>query len=258
MSAIIISDLHIGSQYLQSRILNDFLGTLPGDHDLILNGDIVDQPYSKMNPSDQKILDRIEQMSMNQKIVWIRGNHDNGYTPAGLGKIKVTGSYNIGNRLLITHGDDFDEIMPRSRVFMKAFKLMHKLRVKLGAKPVHVAEYAKKWKSLYNVLRKNVASNAVDCAEENGFEAVACGHTHFAEDLTLNGIRYLNTGAWTELPAHYIHITANDISLNVVDPSSLADRWKSNSSHHTATTLPHHSTPGTKYDTGRSTTEIAP
>ena len=258
MNAIIISDLHIGSQYLQSRILNEFLGTLPGDLDLILNGDIVDQPYSKMKPSDQQILDRIEQMSMNQKVVWIRGNHDNGYTPAGLGKIRVTGSYNIGNRLLITHGDDFDEIMPRSRVFMKAFKLMHNLRVKLGAKPVHVAEYAKKWKSLYNVLRKNVASNAVDCADENGFGAVACGHTHFAEDLIINGVRYLNTGAWTELPAHYIHITANDISLNRVDPSSLADRWKSASSNQTASTLPLLSSSGTTYDTGRRTTEIAP
>jgi UDP-2,3-diacylglucosamine pyrophosphatase LpxH len=238
--------------------LIDFLATLPGDHDLILNGDIVDQPYSKMKPSDQQILDRIEQMSMNQKVVWIRGNHDNGYTPAGLGKITVRGSYSIGNRLLITHGDDFDEIMPRSRVFMKAFKLMHNLRVKLGAKPVHVAEYAKKWKSLYNVLRKNVALNAVDCAVENGFEAVACGHTHFAEDLVLNGIRYLNTGAWTELPAHYIYITADDITLNRVDPSSLADRWQSAASNQATSTLPLHSVPDTTIDAGRSRTEIAP
>jgi UDP-2,3-diacylglucosamine pyrophosphatase LpxH len=258
MNAIIISDLHIGSQYLQSRILNEFLGLFPGDHELILNGDIVDQPYSKMKPSDQRILDRIEQMSMNQQVVWIRGNHDNGYTPAGLGKIKVTGSYSIGNRLFITHGDDFDDIMPRNRAFMKAFKLMHNLRVKLGAKPVHVAEYAKKWKSLYSVLRKNVASNAVDCAEENGYGAVACGHTHFAEDLVVNGIRYLNTGAWTELPAHYLHITADDIILNRVDPSSLADRRKSVSSDQTATTLPIHSVPGGAHDAGRSTTENAP
>ena len=224
MNAIIISDLHIGSQYLQSRILNEFLGMFPGDHELILNGDIVDQPYSKMKPPDQQILDRIEQMSMNQQVVWIRGNHDNGYTPAGLGKIKVTGSYSIGSRLLITHGDDFDEIMPRSRAFMKAFKLLHNLRVKLGAKPVHVAEYAKKWKSFYRILRKNIALNAVKCAAENGYEAVTCGHTHYPEDMVVDGIRYVNTGAWTELPAHYLHITADGITLNRVDPSCRMDR----------------------------------
>jgi len=258
MNAIIVSDLHIGSQYLQSRILNDFLSMLPEDHDLILNGDIVDQPYLKMKPSDQRILDRIEQMSMNQQVVWIRGNHDNGYTPEGLGKIKVTGSYSIGNRLFITHGDDFDEIMPRSQAFIKTFKLMHNLRVKLGAKPVHVAEYAKKWKSLYSVLRKNVASNAVDCAQENGFGAVACGHTHFAEDLVLNGIRYLNTGAWTELPAHYLHITADDITLNRVDPLSLMDRRKSPLLKQITTTIPLNSVSRSSDDTGRSTIKIAP
>jgi hypothetical protein len=117
--------------------------------------------------------------------------------------------------------------MPRNRAFIKAFKLMHNLRVKLGAKPVHVAEYAKKWKSFYRVLRKNVALNAVRCAAENGFEAVTCGHTHYPEDMVVDGIRYVNTGAWTELPAHYIYITADDIVLNWVDPSCIMDRRKS-------------------------------
>jgi len=238
MNAIIVSDLHIGSQYLQSRTLEDFLEALPADHELILNGDIIDQPYSKMKKTDQKILDCIQQKSLGQKVVWIRGNHDNGYTPTGFGKVKMSRSYSIGNRLLITHGDDFDEIMPRSRAFIKAFKLMHNLRVKLGAKPVHVAEYAKKWKSFYKVLRKNVALNAVSCAAENGFEAVTCGHTHYPEDNVIDGIRYLNTGAWTELPVHYLHITADEITLNRVDPSCQMHHRKSPLFNQTATTLP--------------------
>ena len=258
MNAIIISDLHIGSQYLQSRILEDFLEALPEDHDFILNGDIVDQPYSKMKKSDQRILDRIAQISFDQKVVWIRGNHDNGYTPTGFGKVKVTRSYSIGNRLLITHGDDFDEIMPRSRVFIKAFKWMHNLRVKLGAKPVHVAEYAKKWKSFYKILRKNVALNAVSCAVENGFEAVACGHTHYPEDRVVDGIRYVNTGAWTELPAHYLHITADNIVLNMVDPSCMVHHRKSPLLNQTATTIPFNPVSHISAETGRSTSKIAP
>ena len=64
-----------------------------------MNGDIIDQPYLKMTKSDQRILDRIEQISLCQKVVWIQGNHDNGYTPSGLGKVKVTRSYSIGKRL---------------------------------------------------------------------------------------------------------------------------------------------------------------
>jgi len=257
MNTIIVSDLHIGSQYLQSRILEDFLEVLPEDHDFILNGDIIDQPYSKMKKSDQRILDRIAQISLDQKVVWIRGNHDNGYTPTGLGKIKVTRSYSIGNRLLITHGDDFDEIMPRSRVFIKTFKWMHNLRVKLGAKPVHVAEYAKKWKSFYRILRKNVALNAVSCAVENGFEAVTCGHTHYPEDNVVNGIRYLNTGAWTELPAHYLYITADDIALNRVDPSCTMHRLESPLLNQTAATIPFNPTPRGSAEKRRSTSKMA-
>ena len=219
MNAIIVSDLHIGSGYFKSGPFERFLKELPAGHELILNGDIIDSPYVKMELSEQRILDLIKDISYRRKVVWIRGNHDNGYVPQSFGNTIFKSSYSIDRRLLITHGDDFDDIMPRSRLFMRAFKLMHDLRVKLGAKPVHVAEYAKKWKFFYRVLRNNVALNAIKCAAEKGFEAVTCGHTHFPEDFVLNGIRYINTGAWTEFPAYYIHVTADGMILNQVAPT---------------------------------------
>jgi UDP-2,3-diacylglucosamine pyrophosphatase LpxH len=227
MNAIIISDLHIGSRYFQFGVFERFLEELPADHELIMNGDIIDSPYAKMETSDQRILDMIEEISGQRKVVWVRGNHDNGYVPESFGKTIFKSSHRVDNRLLITHGDGFDDIMPRSRLFIRAFRLMHNLRVKMGARPVHVAEYAKKWKSFYRVLRKNIALNAVKCAAENGFEAVTCGHTHYPEDLVLDGIRYINTGAWTEIPAHYLHITAENMVLNQVDPSFVSHRVKS-------------------------------
>jgi UDP-2,3-diacylglucosamine pyrophosphatase LpxH len=80
-----------------------------------------------------------------------------------------------------------------------------------------VAEYAKNWKRLYRVLRNNVMINAVNYATKNGFEAVTCGHTHFAEDRVYNGIRYINTGAWTEMPTYYLRVTAGDMVLKKLD-----------------------------------------
>ena len=224
MNVNIVSDLHIGSRYFQFGIFERFLEELPADHELIMNGDIIDSPYVKMQMADQRILDMIEEISYRQKVVWVRGNHDNGYVPKSFGKVIFKSSYRIDKRLLVTHGDDFDDIMPRSRLFIKIFKQMHNLRIKMGARPVHVAEYAKKWKSFYRVLRKNIALNAVACAMENGFNAVTCGHTHYPEDVTINGIRYINTGAWTEFPAYYLHITADRMELNQVDPSFVSHR----------------------------------
>jgi UDP-2,3-diacylglucosamine pyrophosphatase LpxH len=213
MKAIIVSDLHIGSQYFLDKSFEGFLSKIPEDHDLILNGDTIDNALTKLKPLHQKILDHIKQISYRQKVVWIKGNHDNGYLPQDFGKITFKHFYAIERKLLISHGHYFDGIMPQSHIFMKLFMLMHDLRVKLGARPVHVAQYAKKWEFLYSILRKHVMMHAVQYARKNGFEAVTCGHTHFAEDIALNGIRYINTGAWTELPTFYIHVVEDQISL---------------------------------------------
>ena len=219
MNAIIVSDLHIGSRYFLYQEFGRFLGNISEDYELILNGDIIDNPYAKLNPPHQRIMDLIGQLSYRQRVVWVRGNHDNGYIPKGFGEIHFRHLHDIGHRLLIAHGDDFDEIMPRNQAFIKAFKLMHVLRAKLGAKPVHVAQYAKKWEAFFKVLRRNVMMNAVSCAIENGYEAVTCGHTHYPEDRVVGGVRYINTGAWTESPKFYLLVTADEMVLKTIDDS---------------------------------------
>jgi len=213
MKAIIVSDLHIGSRYFLHENFEQFLQNIPQNAEFILNGDIIDNPYAKMKPANQKILDRFEEMSLRQKIVWVRGNHDNGYIPDNLGKIQIKKHYALQKRLFITHGDFFDEVMPQSRVFIKTFQLLHDFRIKLGARPVHVAQYAKRWRRFYAYLRKSVMLNAVNYAAENGFKAVTCGHTHYAEERFVNGIRYINTGAWTERPAYYVLINTDSSAL---------------------------------------------
>ena len=91
--------------------------------------------------------------------------------------------------------------------------MLHDLRIKLGARPVHVAQYAKRWNRLYAYLRKSVMINAINYAAENGFKAVTCGHTHYAEEQIVKGIQYINTGAWTEKPTFYVHVNDNEIAL---------------------------------------------
>ena len=50
-----------------------------------------------------------------------------------------------------------------------------------------MAEYAKTWGLLYRVLNERVAHNAVLVAEQSGFEAITCGHTHAAMDIKQGG-----------------------------------------------------------------------
>ncbi len=99
MQAVIISDLHIGSPYFHFGIFERFIEKLPAECDLIMNGDIIDSPYAKMEDSDQKVLDLLKEISGRQKVVWIRGNHDNGYMPDNFGDIIFKSSDSIGKRL---------------------------------------------------------------------------------------------------------------------------------------------------------------
>ena len=215
--AIVVSDLHIGSRFFLHRRFESFLSNISGDHELILNGDVINDPRARINAVHEGVLDLIREASYGLKVVWVKGNHDNGFVPEGFERVQFCSMYHIGNRLLIAHGDDFDEIMPNSQALMRVFKFMHDVRVRLGASPVHVANYAKRWRALYRVLRRNVMTNAVHCAKGNGYAAVTCGHTHYPEDMVINGVRYINTGAWTESPVYYLHINPDGMALKVFD-----------------------------------------
>ena len=213
MRAVVISDIHLGSRYLHRDLVQRFFQWLPPNVPLVLNGDILDQIHHPLSSEDASILDMIRDQSLRRQVVWVYGNHDDGFEMKEPGQIEFCRSYHLDQRLFISHGYDFDNVMTRYQIFVRTFGRMHRLRLWLGAEPVHVAQYAKKWGLLYRYLRRSVMASAVAYAKENGFEAVTCGHTHYAEDVTVEGIRYLNTGAWTELPAYVLVVNENDLEL---------------------------------------------
>ena len=214
MKTFFVSDVHIGSKYCLADLFIEFLRALPPDATLVLNGDTMDRLRGGLPPRHQEALDLLREESFRRTVVWVSGNHDETYRMPEPGRIEFRATYNVGARLFVAHGYDFDNVMPYHRLFVKLFRAMHAVRVFLGAESVHVAHYAKKWPILYRVLLKGVLMNAVEYAKENGYQAVTCGHTHFAEDVVMDGIRYVNTGAWTELPVYYLLADDQDIKLH--------------------------------------------
>jgi UDP-2,3-diacylglucosamine pyrophosphatase LpxH len=213
-NAIIVSDLHIGLPHFRHQEFINLVEPLSVDTTLVLNGDVLDNPNKELSPQDQDIVSFIRDQSHKRGVIWLHGNHDEGYQLKEPGRITFERNLQIGDRLLVVHGDDFDQIMPRNQWFLRNIKRLHNLRVKLGAPPVHVAEFAKKWfPFFYRILTEEVRSNAVKCAIENGVTAITCGHTHYVEDSLCEGVRYINTGAWTELPLCYILVTEQKIEL---------------------------------------------
>ena len=211
--SFIVSDLHLGSEYFFHRDFLSWLDHLPPGAQLILNGDIIDDPDQPLGPEHQAVFQRLIQESFQRPIIWVLGNHDAEVARENSGRIRFVPHWQIGQRLLVVHGSELDELMPRHELFKRVFKLLHRLRLALGFRKVHVAAYAKKWAFLYRVLNDHVANNALCVARSRGFQAVACGHTHAAMEMEHDGMRYFNSGAWTEEPLYYVVIDEGDIDL---------------------------------------------
>lgn len=210
----VTSDLHLGSPYFLANEFTAFLDALPPRADLILNGDTMDHWQRCLPPTHAAVLDRLRAESSQRRILWIYGNHDEDYRMPNPAHIEFATDYAIGKQLYVNHGFDFDNLMPRNRPFIQFIRALHHFRLKLGAPPMHVALYAKRFKLLYRILINHVATNAVEYAHEHGYQAVTCGHTHFVEDRTIEGVRYLNTGSWTEPPPSWLSISDTDIQIH--------------------------------------------
>ena len=217
MNIAVISDLHLGSHYCRCEEFMLFVRRLPQHTWLVLNGDVVHGWHTGLEEEHGKALDLLREESQRRPVIWVRGNHDDGYELERPGRIELAPHFSLGKRLFVAHGYDFDNVMPKNRAFIRVFRFLHHVRIRLGAQPVHVAFYAKRFPLLYNVLRRSVAANAVEFARENGYAAVTCGHTHFFEDTVQDGIRYINTGSWTEEPIHCLLVSDTEMRPARVD-----------------------------------------
>ena len=225
MRYLVTSDLHLGNHFSRGHQFMAMVQRLNSSITLILAGDTIDAPGRPLSKDDLAALGAIRKRASHEQVIWIEGNHDEGYRPETPRNIQFENSYAIGKRLFICHGDTFDTVMPRNRWFIKTFRFFHNLRVRLGADPVHVADYAKKYQTLYNFLRRKVMNCAVEHGNEQNFEAVACGHVHFAEDSLCEGIRYINLGAWTESPCHCLLVDEEKMKLTTVEDAMQDSTW---------------------------------
>ena len=225
MRYLVTSDLHLGSHFCNSRLFVEMLQKLDSSVILVLNGDIIDAPGKLLPVEHQQALKAIEARAKLAKVIWIEGNHDEAYFPVVSKGLDYAKSFGIGKRVFITHGDKFDKVMPRNRRFIQVFKLFHKLRIYLGANPVHVADYAKRFTYLYNFLRRKVMFCAVDYGKQHKVGCVVCGHVHYAEDTIHEDIRYINLGAWTESPCYCLLIDETNIELTKVENALKNQGW---------------------------------
>lgn len=215
---IIISDIHLGSAVCQSRQIRKFLsevelGTV-ATREIVLNGDLFDSwDFRKLKGSQWKVLSQLRRLSKERHVVWINGNHDG---PAEIIShllgLDFVDEYEIssgGRKILVVHGDRFDNFIVRHPFLTKLADWVYRLIQRMDGS-FRLARMAKRNSKTFLRCSEQVRERALEYCSLHGFDLVCCGHTHLAE---ASG-KYYNSGCWTELPCHYLTVLDGVVNLH--------------------------------------------
>lgn len=219
--SIFLSDIHLGTRGCQADRLLDFLREFESDH-LFLIGDIIDfwsmgrsiQWSATQNTVVQKILRRARH---GEKVVLIPGNHDEAmreYSGTLFGDILIAFEWlhvtADGKRLLLTHGDQFDQVTRHHRWLAILGDVGYNLLVRLNGwlswwrRTLRINGY---W-SLAGYAKRKVKSavtfifdfedSVIRSVRDRGLNGVVCGHIHSAAIKEVGGLLYVNCGDWVD------------------------------------------------------------
>jgi UDP-2,3-diacylglucosamine pyrophosphatase LpxH len=219
--SVFLSDIHLGTRACQAERLLDFLREHPAEH-LYLVGDIIDfwamARGVHWSPAQNTILQKVLRRARHgERVVFIPGNHDEAlrdYQGVAFGDIVVAREYlhetADGRRLLLVHGDEFDQVTRYHRWvavlgdmayngLVRANIGLSWLRRHLGlAGYWSLAGYAKRKvkKALQFIFDFERA--VIHHARDRGLDGVVCGHIHWAALKDVDGLTYVNCGDWVD------------------------------------------------------------
>ena len=218
---LFLSDIHLGTRACQAPRLLEFLREHPADQTYLL-GDIVDFWAmhrgvcwtAAQNTVVQKLLRRARR---GERIVFIPGNHDEAlreYLDVSFGDIEVreeaVHETLDGRRLLLTHGDVFDQVTRHHRWVAVAGDVAYNLLVRLNlvlswtrrtlgiAGYWSLAGYAKRKVKTALTFIFDFEDSAVRHARERGLDGIVCGHIHWPMIREIDGLIYANCGDWVD------------------------------------------------------------
>lgn len=222
LDAIILSDLHLGSDNCQARRLCRLLESVAAEElparRLVLNGDVFDSiDFRRLKRRHWKVLSLLRKLSDHLEIVWICGNHDgSAEIVSHLLGVTVVDEYVFesgGKKVLVLHGHAFDEFLDAHPFLTRLADCVYFLLQKLDRTHA-VAKFAKTSSKTFLRCAKKIEERSLEYARRKGCAAVCCGHTHHAEVNGNGKVAYYNSGCWTEWPGTYLTAAGGRIELH--------------------------------------------
>jgi UDP-2,3-diacylglucosamine pyrophosphatase LpxH len=219
--AIIVSDIHLGSDTCQAKHLGSLLRDIVEERiqtaTLILNGDVFESfDFRRLTRRHWKILSLLRKLSNHIDIIWISGNHDgSAEIVSHLLGVTVKEEYVFwsgDSRILVLHGHTFDDWLDEHPILTIIADWVYYILQKLDGTH-QLARWAKHESKTFIRCVQKIEAGAIERARKLGCQAVCCGHTHHADAKETEPIQYFNSGCWTEMPCTYLAVENGRIEL---------------------------------------------
>lgn len=232
---LFLSDIHLGFRQARVRELNEFLNGIEAER-IVLVGDIVDALSLAKRAfwtaeHTQVVRTLLARQRAGARLIYIPGNHD-----ASLAMLAqmLQGQFEVhrewvhrtarGERLLVLHGDQFDDLLPCSRWLSRLGDLMHGATVRVSHTVNNLRRligrpywpFAERLKlSIGPSLRyiEQFEQLAARQAAAQGYDGVICGHIHRANLCRIGAVLYGNSGDWVETCSALIESERGELKL---------------------------------------------
>lgn len=214
--ALVISDLHLGSDVCQAKAIEDFIGAAPSRaSQLVLNGDVFDSlDFHRLKKHHWHVLSKLRKISDTIKVTWVCGNHDGQAEMLGhLLGLEVHDEHVVptgGRTLLCMHGHQFDEFISDHPILTKVADAAYWLLQRMD-RTHQLARWAKHSSKQFLHNARRVREKATAHMRRLGHDMVTCGHTHHPE----SSHPYYNSGCWTEASCcSWLEVRGGEVTLN--------------------------------------------
>lgn len=233
--ALFISDVHLGARDCKAELLLQTLHHIQADI-IYLLGDIIDlwaiKKYNTWRPEHGQLLDHLRlQAQQGARIIYVPGNHDapfrefTGTFPKGI-EVHLEAEHTTANgrRLLLIHGDRFDQAMHSAPWLYwlgdKSYDLLlflnrcHAVFNQWRGQPYwSLAGFIKTRLGGAQQLLRRFRSLALQHAQHKGYDGIICGHIHHPEIHRQQALIYANCGDWVESCTLLAECPVGELSL---------------------------------------------
>lgn len=209
LDAVVVSDLHLGAANSRAGEFFDFLSRLETDH-LILAGDVFDQQcLDTLRRDEVAVLRALRRQASQSRVTWLVGNHDPSidWFADMLGiAAQDEAALSVGaRRYLVYHGHGWDRSLELPTLLISAGDWIYRAAQRVDRSHNLARRLKHGCKSFCRAVDQ-LRGQAVVTARQRSFDGVILGHSHVAGDQHIDGVHYLNSGCWTELPAGFVGV----------------------------------------------------